>query len=213
MVCAQVDDMDATDAGYADKIATGIDKIKGGFEDLSPKLQRVRHIPNRPSREQGALCSKVLCVDAYIWGQCVDSGGRGRVWAPSHLVCIDHACDRPTLYGLVVLQVLRELRDMAKIEGINMEMVMQEAGGTRFGTLGKRQFKSALGIAFPRYTFTADVYDDLADFYGVGDVDRNDGWDVPEHDLSLREMRKNGGMTQVAWRDFCVRNRASIPWP
>ena len=80
---------------------------------------------------------------------------------------------------------------------------LQDAGGTRFGTIGKRQFKSALGIAFPRYTITAKVYDDLADFYGVGDDDPKDGWDVPEHDLSLRAMRVNGGKMQVAWRDFC----------
>lgn len=33
--------MDATDAGYADLIMTGIDKVKGGFEDLPPHLQQV----------------------------------------------------------------------------------------------------------------------------------------------------------------------------
>jgi len=138
-VAYDMTDTDATDAGYADGIMTGIDKIKGGFEDLPLHLQ----------------------------------------------------------------QTMIALRKMSKIEGINIEMVMQDAGGTRFGTIGKRQFKSALGIAFPRYTITAKVYDDLADFYGVGDDDPKDGWDVPEHDLSLRAMRVNGGKMQVAWRDFC----------
>ena len=114
--------MDATDAGYSDLIATGIDRVQGGFEDLPPHLQ----------------------------------------------------------------QVLIDLRSLAKIEGINLEMVMQDAGGTRFGTIGKNPFKSALGIAFHHYTFTPEIYDDLCDFYGCGDVDRF-----------------NGGKSLVAWRDFC----------
>jgi hypothetical protein len=122
-------DMDATDAGYSDKIATGIDKVAGGFEDLPPHLQ----------------------------------------------------------------QVLVDLRSMAKIEGINLEMVMQDAGGTRFGTIGKNPFKSALGIAFHHYTFTPEIYDDLCDFYGCGD---DDLWD---------HANVNGkiGKRQVGWRDFC----------
>ena len=128
-VAYECDDMDATDAGYADKIATGIDKVAGGFEDLPPHLQ----------------------------------------------------------------QVLVDLRKMAKIEGINLEMVMQDAGGTRFGTIGKRAFKSALGIAFHHYTFTPVIYDDLCDFYGCGD---DDLWDP---------LNVNGkiGKREVAWRDFC----------
>lgn len=121
-VAYETADMDATDAGYSDLIATGIDKVAGGFEDLPPHLQ----------------------------------------------------------------QVLVDLRKLSKIEGINLEMVMQDAGGTRFGTIGKRHFISALGIAFQHYTFTPQVYDELAAFYGCGDVDRF-----------------GGGKMQVAWRDFC----------
>jgi len=114
-------DMDATDAGYADLIMTGIDKVKGGFEDLPPHLQ----------------------------------------------------------------QVMIELRTMSKIEGINLEMTMQDAGGTRFGTIGKRFFKSALGIAFHHYTFTPEIYEGLCLHYGCGDDDRF-----------------HGGKMLVAWRDF-----------
>ena len=71
------------------------------------------------------------------------------------------------------------------LKGINLEMVMQDAGGTRFGTLGKRFFLSALGIAFQRYTFTPEIYQGLATAYGCGDDDR-----------------MNGGKMDVAWRDF-----------
>ena len=90
-------------------------------------------------------------------------------------------------------QVLVDLRKMAKIEGINLEMVMQDAGGTRFGTIGKNPFKSALGIAFHHYTFTPMIYDDLCDFYGCGD---DDLWDAGNINGKI-------GKRQVAWRDFC----------
>lgn len=122
-------DMDDTDAGYADKIATGIDRVKGSFEDLPPHLK----------------------------------------------------------------QVVIDLRKMAKIEGINLEMVMQDAGGTRFGTIGKNPFKSALGIAFHHYNFTPLIYDQLTDFYGCGD---DDLWDAGNVDGKI-------GKRQVGWRDFC----------
>ena len=69
----------------------------------------------------------------------------------------------------------------------------QDAGGTRFGTIGKRFFKSALGIGFQHYTFTPQIYDELADFYGCGAPDRFEG-----------------GKTLVAWRDFCNDFLASV---
>lgn len=61
----------------------------------------------------------------------------------------------------------------------------QDAGGTRFGTIGKRFFKSALGIAFHHYTFTPEIYEGLCLHYGCGDDDRF-----------------HGGKMLVAWRDF-----------
>ena len=61
------------------------------------------------------------------------------------------------------------------------------------GTIGKRFFKSALGIAFHHYTFTPEIYNELADFYGCGDPDRFEG-----------------GKTLVAWRDFCNDYLASM---
>ena len=70
---------------------------------------------------------------------------------------------------------------------------MQDAGGTRFGTIGKNPFKSALGIAFHHYTFTPMIYDDLCDFYGCGD---DDLWDAGNVNGKI-------GKRQVGWRDFC----------
>ena len=114
-------DTDETDAGYSDAIATGIDRIKGGFYDLPIEVQNLMH----------------------------------------------------------------RLRDMAKIEGLNLEYTMQQAGGTRFGTIGKRHFLSALTICFHHYTFTPEIYKMLTDHYGVGAKDFAEG-----------------GLEQVAWRDF-----------
>ena len=115
-------DTDETDAGYSDGIATGIDKIAGGFDDLPMVLQQ-------------------LCKD---------------------------------------------LRRMAKVEGINLEFTLQQAGGTRFGTIGKRHFLSALCIAFHHYTFTPEMMKMLTDAYAIG---------MPDF--------AEGGLEEVAWRDFC----------
>jgi len=113
--------MDGTDAGYSDAIATGIDRIAGGFDDLPMNLQNLCH----------------------------------------------------------------DLRKMSKVEGINMEYTLQQAGGTRFGTLGKRHFLSALTIAFHHYNFTPEIYKMMTDWYGVGAKDFAEG-----------------GLEEVAWRDF-----------
>jgi len=115
-------DTDETDAGYSDAIATGIDRIKGGFDDLPLPLQ----------------------------------------------------------------QVMKELRQKAKVEGINLEFSLQQAGGTRFGTMPKRHFLSALTIAFERYRFTPEIYKMMTDAYAIGAPDFAEG-----------------GLEEVAWRDFC----------
>ena len=78
------------EAGYADKIASGIDRIKGDYSTLPREMQLL-----------------------FI-----------------------------------------KLRATAKSEGIDMERTFQDAGGTRFGTLSKRLFKSALCIAFQHYPFS-----------------------------------------------------------
>jgi len=115
-------DTDETDAGYSDAIATGIDKIQGGFDDLPLELQQ-------------------LCKD---------------------------------------------LRRMAKVEGINLEYTLQQAGGTRFGTIGKRHFLSALVIAFHHYNFSPQIMKALTTAYAIGKPDFAEG-----------------GLEEVAWRDFC----------
>jgi hypothetical protein len=114
-------DMDMTDAGYSDGIATGIDKIAGGFHDLPMALQNLCH----------------------------------------------------------------DLRTIAKNEGINLEFTLQQAGGTRFGVIGKRHFCSALTVTFHRYKWTPEIYKMMTDHYGVGKPDFAEG-----------------GLEQVAWRDF-----------
>lgn len=110
-----------TEAGYADKIATGIDRIKGDYSTLPREMQLL-----------------------FI-----------------------------------------KLRALAKSEGIDMERTFQDAGGTRFGTLSKRLFKSALCIAFQHYPFSVKELDDICEAYDCG---------LPD--------TFNGGLLDVAWRDF-----------
>ena len=110
-----------TEAGYADKIASGIDRVKGDYSTLPPHMQ--------------ALFIK--------------------------------------------------LRALAKSEGIDLERTFQDAGGTRFGTITKRLFQSALCIAFQHYTFSTKELDDIVEAYDCG---------LPD--------TFNGGLLEVAWRDF-----------
>ena len=109
------------EAGYADGIDYGVDKVQGDYSTLPPHLQHV----------------------------------------------------------------FRQLRKMAKVEGINMEMTFKDAGGTRFGTLSKRMFLSALLIAFQHFVFSPELQREIAAQYGTGEVDRF-----------------CGGKQEVAWRDF-----------
>ena len=109
------------EAGYADKIATGIDRIKGDYSTLPREMQLL-----------------------FI-----------------------------------------KLRALAKSEGIDMERTFQDAGGTRFGTLSKRLFMSALCIAFQHYPFSVAELDAICEAYDCG---------LPD--------TFNGGLLDVAWRDF-----------
>merc|ERR1719218_440660 len=86
-----------TEAGYADKIATGIDRIKGDYSTLPKHMQ----------------------------------------------------------------ELFIKLRALAKSEGIDLERTFQDAGGTRFGTVSKRIFSSALGIPFQHYSFSLKEFDDI----------------------------------------------------
>lgn len=109
------------EAGYADKIATGIDRVQGDYSTL-PRFMQLLFI---------------------------------------------------------------KLRALAKSEGIDMERTFQDAGGTRFGTLSKRLFKSALCIAFQHYPFSVKELEDICEAYDCG---------LPD--------TFNGGLLDVAWRDF-----------
>ena len=118
-------DMDATDAGYSDKIATGIDRIKGDYSTLPQHMK-----------------------DLFI-----------------------------------------KLRALAKSEGIDMERTFQDAGGTRFGTITKRLFQSALCIAFQHYTFSQQELDDIVEAYDCGLPDTFAYYSAEDLEI-MREMAK-----------------------
>ena len=61
----------------------------------------------------------------------------------------------------------------------------QEAGGTRYGTVKKMRFDSAMRVAFHHFKFTEQMMADIIAWYGVG-----------QDDLV------SGGKDMVAWRDF-----------
>jgi len=243
------------EAGYADKIATGIDRIKGDYSTLPRHMQELFTKLRALAKSEGIdmertfqdaggtrfgtiskrLFQSALCIafqhyqfsgkeldeiveeydcglpDQYnggllevSWRDFVNDVLSAEVlvkevaYTETDMDATDSGNSDLIMTGIDKVaggfedlpphlqQVLIDLRSMAKIEGINLEMVMQDAGGTRFGTIGKRFFNSALGIAFHHYTFTPEIYEELSSFYGCGDVDRF-----------------HGGKTLVAWRDFC----------
>ena len=246
--------MMVTEAGYADKIATGIDRIKGDYstlpqhmKDLFIKLRALAKSEGidmeRTFQDAGGtrgtitkrLFQSALCiafqhytfsqqelddiVEAYdcglpdtfnggllevAWRDFVNDVLSAEVvtktvaYGETDMDATDAGYSDAIMSGIDKVaggfedlpphlqQVLRDLKKMAKIEGINLEMAMQDAGGTRFGTIGKRFFKSALGIAFHHYTFTPMIYDELWILWVRG----------------RRPLR--GRQDARPWRDFCM---------
>ena len=80
---------------------------------------------------------------------------------------------------------LKFFKTMARGEGIDMELMMLGAGGTRYGTISKTAFQSQLTSYFKRFTFSDQLLFSLCHAYGTG-----------------AEDIFNGGYELVAWRDF-----------
>jgi len=80
---------------------------------------------------------------------------------------------------------LKAFKTMARGEGIDMELMMSSAGGTRYGTIAKTAFASQLTSYFKRFTFSEQLLFSLCHAYGTG-----------------AEDIFNGGYELVAWRDF-----------
>ena len=80
---------------------------------------------------------------------------------------------------------LKAFKTMARGEGIDMELMMLSAGGTRYGTIAKTAFQSQLTSYFKRFTFSEQLLFSLCHAYGTG-----------------AEDIFNGGFESIAWRDF-----------
>jgi len=80
---------------------------------------------------------------------------------------------------------LKFFKTMARGEGIDMELMMLSAGGTRYGTISKTAFQSQLTSYFKRFTFSDQLLFSLCHAYGTG-----------------AEDIFNAGYELVAWRDF-----------
>ena len=80
---------------------------------------------------------------------------------------------------------LKAFKTMARGEGIDLELMMSSAGGTRYGTIAKTAFASQLTSYFKRFTFSEQLLYSLCHAYGTG-----------------AEDIFNGGFELVAWRDF-----------
>lgn len=89
---------------------------------------------------------------------------------------------------------LRAFKTMARGEGIDLELMMSSAGGTRYGTIAKTAFASQLTSYFKRFTFSEQLIFSLCHAYGTGSEDIF-----------------NGGFELVAWRDFVEDVEKSYP--
>jgi len=94
---------------------------------------------------------------------------------------IDRVPDPPE----TLIPYLKAFKTMARGEGIDMELMMLNAGGTRYGTIAKTAFTSQLTSYFKRFTFSEQLLYSLCHAYGTG-----------------AEDIFNGGFELVAWRDF-----------
>jgi len=243
-----------TEAGYADKIATGIDRVQGDYSTLPKHIKELfiklramaksegidleRTFQDAGGTRFGTVSKRIFAsslgiafqhyqfsekdyddiVTAYgCGGEDIYNGGQLQVawrdfvndvlsaevivkefaytdtdtdetdagYSDAIATVIDRIQGGFYDLPLPLQNLMHRLRDMAKIEGINLEYTMQQAGGTRFGTIGKRHFLSALTIAFHHFQFTPELYKMLTDSYGCGAKDFAEG-----------------GLELVAWRDF-----------
>ena len=63
---------------------------------------------------------------------------------------------------------LKAFKTMARGEGIDMELMMLSAGGTRYGTIAKTAFQSQLTSYFKRFTFSEQLGDGTAGSFAAG---------------------------------------------
>jgi hypothetical protein len=66
---------------------------------------------------------------------------------------------------------LKAFKTMARGEGIDLELMMTSAGGTRYGTIAKTAFRSQLTSYFKRFTFSEQLLFSLCFAYGTGSED------------------------------------------
>jgi len=64
--------------------------------------------------------------------------------------------------------VLATIREKCVVDNIDLEFVLNQQGGDRFGMMASTRFTSTLGTTFPRFLFTEDVYTELVEAYGLG---------------------------------------------
>ena len=86
-------------------------------------------------------------------------------------------------------QVLRELKAMAKREGLGVEASFKDscrAREVRLGVLPQDKFLSCIRILFHHYTFSKDTLSEIATWYGYGDPC----------------VGALGGKEMISWRDF-----------
>ena len=77
-------------------------------------------------------------------------------------------------------------------QGVDMNYWFRGAGASHNGTMKKSQFFIALKRMYKEFTFTDALVWAIADNYGVGDIDPNDG----------NPNEGDTGRTHIAWKDF-----------
>jgi len=94
---------------------------------------------------------------------------------------IDRVPDPPD----TLLPYLSAFKMICRGEGIDLNIAMADAGGTRYGTIPTQNFKSKLTDTFKRFAFSEQLLFSLSCAYGTG-----------------AEDIRQGGFELVAWKDF-----------
>jgi len=146
------------------------DNAGGAVNTRSASRDQNRYGTNATALESGEIAQRKTAITSMM-----DSG------VTRDEEGIDRVPDPPD----TLIPYLKAFKTMARGEGIDMELMMLNAGGTRYGTIAKTAFTSQLTSYFKRFTFSEQLLYSLCHAYGTG-----------------AEDIFNGGFELVAWRDF-----------
>jgi hypothetical protein len=118
------------------------DSAGGAIDTRSADRNQNRYGSSQVALEQGEVAQRKTAVTNMM-----DSG------VTRDEEGIDRVPDPPD----TLKPYLKAFKTMARGEGIDMELMMLSAGGTRYGTISKTAFQSQLTSYFKRFTFSEQL--------------------------------------------------------